>query len=104
MKEALWKGGMTALCTAVSINAIIELKTPILDVVKNVSGTIFGIGNGLVTAGVVASLPYRKSSSKKNPIQNKRKSNPVVKKSSKTKKQQERARKYFMFKMNRLRE
>ena len=65
VKEALWKGGMTALCTAVSINAIIELKTPILDVVKNVSGTIFGIGNGLVTAGVVASLPYRKSSSKK---------------------------------------
>ena len=104
VKEALWKGGMTALCTAVSINAIIELKTPILDVVKNVSGTIFGIGNGLVTAGVVASLPYRKSSSKKNPIQNKRKSNPVVKKSSKTKKQQERARKYFMFKMNQLRE
>ena len=84
VKEALWKGGMTALCTAVSINAIIELKTPILDVVKNVSGTIFGIGNGLVTAGVVASLPYRKSSSKKNPIQNKSKSNPVVKKSSKT--------------------
>ena len=104
VKEALWKGGMTALCTAVSINAIIELKTPILDVVKNVSGTIFGIGNGLVTAGVVASLPYRKSSSKKNPIQNKSKSNPVVKKSSKTKKQQERARKYFMFKMNQLRE
>ena len=34
----------------------------------------------------------------------KRKSNPVVKKSSKTKKQQERARKYFMFKMNQLRE
>ena len=65
VKEALWKGGMTALCTAVSINAIIELKTPILDVVKNVSGTIFGIGNGLVTAGIVASLPYRKSSSKK---------------------------------------
>ena len=96
--------GITALCTAVSINAIIELKTPILDVVKNVSGTIFGIGNGLVTAGVVASLPYRKSSSKKNPIQNKSKSNPVVKKSSKTKKQQERARKYFMFKMNQLRE
>ena len=29
VKEALWKGGMTALCTAVSINAIIELKTQI---------------------------------------------------------------------------
>ena len=42
------------------------MKTPILDVVKNVSGTIFGIGNGLVTVGVVASLLYRKSNSKKN--------------------------------------
>ena len=107
VKEALWKGGMTALCTAVSINAIIELKTPILDVVKNVSGTIFGIGNGLVTAGVVASFPYRKSSSsssKKNISQNKRKSNPVVKNYKKTAKQKERARKYFMFKMNQLRE
>ena len=104
IKEALWKGGMTALCTAVSVNAIAGWKIPVSDVVKNISGTIFGIGNGLVTAGVVASLPYRKSSSKKNPIQNKSKSNPVVKKSSKTKKQQERARKYFMFKMNQLRE
>ena len=63
IKEALWKGGMTALCTAVSVNAIAGWKIPVSDVVKNISGTIFGIGNGLVTAGVVASFPYRKSSS-----------------------------------------
>ena len=107
IKEALWKGGMTALCTAVSVNAIAGWKIPVSDVVKNISGTIFGIGNGLVTAGVVASFPYRKSSSsssKKNISQNKRKSNPVVKNYKKTAKQKERARKYFMFKMNQLRE
>ena len=107
IKEALWKGGMTALCTAVSVNAIAGWKIPVSDVVKNISGTIFGIGNGLVTAGVVASFPYRKSSSsssKKNISQNKRKSNPVGKIYKKTAKQKERARKYFMFKMNQLRE
>ena len=107
IKEALWKGGMTALCTAVSVNAIAGWKIPVSDVVKNISGTIFGIGNGLVTAGVVASFPYRKSSTssrKKNISQNKRKSNPVVKNYKKTAKQKERARKYFMFKMNQLRE
>ena len=107
IKEALWKGGMTALCTAVSVNAIAGWKIPVSDVVKNISGTIFGIGNELVTAGVVASFPYRKSSSsssKKNISQNKRKSNPVVKNYKKTAKQKERARKYFMFKMNQLRE
>ena len=107
IKEALWKGGMTALCTAVSVNAIAGWKIPVSDVVKNISGTIFGIGNGLVTAGVVASFQYRKSSSsssKKNISQNKRKSNPVVKNYKKTAKQKERARKYFMFKMNQLRE
>ena len=107
IKEALWKGGMTALCTAVSVNAIAGWKIPVSDVVKNISGTIFGIGNGLVTAGVVASFPYRKSSSSsstKNISQNKRKSNPVVKNYKKTAKQKERARKYFMFKMNQLRE
>ena len=107
IKEALWKGGMTALCTAVSVNAIAGWKIPVSDVVKNISGTIFGIGNGLVAAGVVASFPYRKSSSsssKKNISQNKRKSNPVVKNYKKTAKQKERARKYFMFKMNQLRE
>ena len=107
IKEALWKGGMTALCTAVSVNAIAGWKIPVSDVVKNISGTIFGIGNGLVTAGVVASFPYRKSSSsssKKNISQNKRKSNPVFKNYKKTAKQKERARKYFMFKMNQLRE
>ena len=107
IKEALWKGGMTALCTAVSVNAIAGWKIPVSDVVKNISGTIFGIGNGLVTAGVVASFPYRKSSSsssKKNISQNKRKSNPVVKNYKKTAKQKERARKYFIFKMNQLRE
>ena len=94
IKEALWKGGMTALCTAVSVNAIAGWKIPVSDVVKNISGTIFGIGNGLVTAGVVASFPYRKSSSsssKKNISQNKRKSNPVVKNYKKTAKQKERA-------------
>ena len=37
-------------------------------------------------------------------LQNKRKSNPVVKNYKKTAKQKERARKYFMFKMNQLRE
>ena len=102
-KTAIWKGGMTALCTAVSVNLFVgKIVKP--TVVEKIITTTFGVGNGLVTAGAVAALPYRKASNKKNYTQNKRKSNPVVKKSSKTKKQQERARKYFMFKMNQLRE
>ena len=103
LKTALWKGGMTALCTAVSVNLFVgKIVKP--TVVEKIITTTFSVGNGLVTAGAVAALPYRKASNKKNYTQNKRKSNPVVKKSSKTKKQQERARKYFMFKMNQLRE
>ena len=103
LKIALWKGGMTALCTAVSVNLFVgKIVKP--TVVEKIITTTFGVGNGLVTAGAVAALPYRKTSNKKNNTQNKRKSNSVVKKSSKTKKQQERARKYFMFKMNQLRE
>ena len=95
---------MTALCTAVSVNSIIGVKTDIPTVVNKISTAIFGVGNGLITAGVVASTPYRKTDSRKNYTQNKRKSNPVVKNYKKTTKQQERARKYFMFKMNQLRE
>ena len=73
-------------------------------VVEKIITTTFGVGNGLVTAGAVAALPYRKASNKKNYTQNKRKSNPVIKNYKKATKQQERARKYFMFKMNQLRE
>ena len=104
LKTALWKGGMTALCTAASVNLFVGATVKIPTVVEKIVTTTFGVGNGLVTAGAVAALPYRKTSNKKNNTQNKRKSNSVVKKSSKTKKQQERARKYFMFKMNQLRE
>ena len=104
LRTALWKGGTTALCTAVSVNLFIGVKTDISGIADTVATTVFGVGNGLITAGAVGALPYRKASNKKNYTQNKRKSNPVVKKSSKTKKQQERARKYFMFKMNQLRE
>ena len=103
LKIALWKGGMTALCTAVSVNLFVgKIVKP--TVVEKIITTTFGVGNGLVTAGAVAALPYRKASNKKNYTQNKRKSNPVVKNYKKTTKQQERARKYFMFKMNQLRE
>ena len=103
-ETAIWKGGMTALCTAASVNLFVGVTVKIPTVVEKIVTTTFGVGNGLVTAGAVAALPYRKTSNKKNNTQNKRKSNPVVKKSSKTKKQQERTRKYFMFKMNQLRE
>ena len=103
VKEALWKGGMTALCTAVSVNLFVgKIVKP--TVVEKIITTTFSVGNGLVTAGAVAALPYRKASNKKNYTQNKRKSNPVVKNYKKITKQQERARKYFMFKMNQLRE
>ena len=104
LETVIWKGGMTALCTAVSVNSIIGVKTDIPTVVNKISTAIFGVGNGLITAGVVASTPYRKTGSRENYTQNKRKSNPVVKNYKKTSKQKERARKYFMFKMNQLRE
>lgn len=102
-ETAIWKGGMTALCTAVSVNLFVgKIVKP--TVVEKIITTTFSVGNGLVTAGAVAALPYRKASNKKNYTQNKRKSNPVVKNYKKITKQQERARKYFMFKMNQLRE
>ena len=103
-ETAIWKGGMTALCTAASVNLFVGVTVKIPTVVEKIVTTTFGVGNGLVTAGAVAALPYRKTSNKKNNTQNKRKSNPVVKNYKKITKQQERARKYFMFKMNQLRE
>ena len=103
-ETAIWKGGMTALCTAASVNLFVGVTVKIPTVVEKIVTTTFGVGNGLVTAGAVAALPYRKTSNKKNNTQNKRKSNPVVKNYKKITKQQERARKYFIFKMNQLRE
>ena len=46
LETAIWKGGMTALCTAVSVNSIIGVKTDIPTVVNKISTAIFGVGNG----------------------------------------------------------
>ena len=56
MKTALWKGGMTALCTAASVNLFVGATVKIPTVVEKIVTTTFGVGNGLVTAGAVAAL------------------------------------------------
>ena len=110
VKEALWKGGMTALwkggmtivCTAVSVSSLIGVKSDIPIVVNKISTGIFGMGNSLTTTGIVASFSHQKTNTKKNHTQNQRKSKSINKNSGK--KQKERALRYFIFKMNQLRE
>ncbi len=53
LRTALWKGGTTALCTAVSVNLFIGVKTDISGIADTVATTVFGVGNGLITAGAV---------------------------------------------------
>mgnify|MGYP006959387662 FL=1 len=95
------KGAMTGICTAVSVNLLIGVNPELPIVVDKVVTTTFGIGNGLITAGVVSSLPYRKTSPKKNYTQSQKKTNTVLK--NRTKKQREKVWKHFVFKMNQLR-
>ena len=54
------------------------------------------------TTGIVASFSHQKTNTKKNHTQNQRKSKSINKNSGK--KQKERALRYFIFKMNQLRE
>ena len=49
MKTALWKGGMTIVCTAVSVSSLIGVKSDIPIVVNKISTGIFGMGNSLTT-------------------------------------------------------
>ena len=100
-EEALMKGAMTGICTAVSVNLLIGVNPELPIVVDKVVTTTFGIGNGLITAGVVSSLPYRKTSPKKNYTQSQKKTNTVLK--NRTKKQRGKVWKHFVFKMNQLR-
>ena len=101
VKEALWKGGMTIVCTAVSVSSLIGVKSDIPIVVNKISTGIFGMGNSLTTTGIVASFSHQ-TNTKKNHTQNQRKSKSINKNSGK--KQKERALRYFIFKMNQLRE
>ena len=100
-EEALMKGAMTGICTAVSVNLLIGVNPELPIVVDKVVTTTFGIGNGLITAGVVSSLPYRKTSPKKNYTQSQKKTNTLLK--NRTKKQRGKVWKHFVFKMNQLR-
>ena len=102
LKTALWKGGMTIVCTAVSVSSLIGVKSDIPIVVNKISTGIFGMGNSLTTTGIVASFSHQKTNTKKNHTQNQRKSKSINKNSGK--KQKERALRYFIFKMNQLRE
>ena len=98
MKTALWKGGVTILCTTVSVSSLIGVKSDIPIVVNKISTGIFGIGNSLTTTSIVASFSYQKTNTKKNHTQNQRKSKSINKNNA------ERALRYFIFKMNQLRE
>lgn len=102
LKTALWKGGVTILCTTVSVSSLIGVKSDIPIVVNKISTGIFGIGNSLTTTSIVASFSYQKTNTKKNHTQNQRKSKSINKNNAK--KQKERALRYFIFKMNQLRE
>ena len=102
LKTALWKGGVTIVCTAVSVSSLIGVKSDIPIVVNKISTGIFGMGNSLTTTGIVASFSHQKTNTKKNHTQNQRKSKSINKNSAK--KQKERALRYFIFKMNQLRE
>ena len=102
LKTALWKGGMTIVCTTVSVSSLIGVKSDIPIVVNKISTGIFGMGNSLTTTGIVASFSHQKTNTKKNHTQNQRKSKSINKNSAK--KQKERALRYFIFKMNQLRE
>ena len=66
LKTALWKGGMTIVCTAVSVSSLIGVKSDIPTVVNKISTGIFGMGNSLTTTGIVASFSHQKTNTKKN--------------------------------------
>ncbi len=65
LKTALWKGGMTIVCTAVSVSSLIGVKSDIPIVVNKISTGIFGMGNSLTTTGIVASFSHQKTNTKK---------------------------------------